>query len=168
MNVDSLDHEHLSRKPELAPLYEDMADIFIKIMAIEQRPSLEAYTQLMLIISTSINGAADVTDMLTIVSILGHEIIECQQTMQDSLDLHLRKIKLLMGDKKCLLEKRTHAWISLNDRPMIADNPQLEKMFRHYEQVHFIECGERFGNQMILQSSSGKFTGEDFNLDYFI
>ena len=159
LNLDNLDHEQAIQKPELASLYGDMSEIFLKAMAVEPKPSLESYTQLMLIISASATGTGCLMDMLRIVTVLGLELMECRQAGQTDVSLQIRNIKLLMGTKKCLIEKQRHIWLSLIDRPLIADDPQLEKMFRNHDGVYFVECGERFGNRVMTQLSSGKFAG---------
>ena len=48
-----------------------------------------------------------------------------------------------------MLPTKKGLWVSLNDKPMIADNRDLEKMFAGRDDVHFLDLEDTHGHSKI-------------------
>ena len=44
-----------------------------------------------------------------------------------------------------MIPTKRNRWIALNDQPMIADDRQMEQMWKEKSGVHFVDLGEKTG-----------------------
>lgn len=66
---------------------------------------------------------------LTLVSTDSIEFLQHQEQVQKITDI-LKTAKVLVT--------KDHTWVSVNDKPMLADSPDMEKMFSGKPGVHFV------------------------------
>jgi len=138
--ADSLSYSHCFRH-SLASLYAalDMERFFRESCRIQIVPDWSEYLRLLVHISTS-SHQSGLGDALRIFSHIGHGLARSS----DEIKAQLSSAITIIGNE-CVIPSKSNRWVALNCRPMIADDPQLEKLFQEKQEVIFVDCGEKFG-----------------------
>ncbi|XP_060795619.1 uncharacterized protein wu:fj29h11 isoform X3 [Neoarius graeffei] len=144
-------YKELIRKPDsrvqepkvLAPFYsklQHMEELFMKSLNVEPSPSMKQYVDLLEAVCES--SPLPTGDVLQDISIIFARLAEkCKKTSytQHDEDIELdqfycRNLKEMVSRMK-VFPTKTQGWVTLARKPMIADNPTLEKIFKSHAEV---------------------------------
>lgn len=133
-------------------LYHEQRLLFLDIARVQFKPDVGDYIELLIQISSMMPLQRVLPDVLVIYSLVGRELMEAGER---SSDMMKEKLIALMKQSKAIPGKNG-CWIGLDNKTMIADDKQLEKLFSTSE-VDFVECGEKFGIGRARVSKGGYF-----------
>ncbi|XP_038160259.1 protein NO VEIN isoform X3 [Cyprinodon tularosa] len=128
----------------LAPFYsqlEGMRDFFLKRLNVEDSPSMKQYVGLLELIcsSAAIPTAEVLQDVSALYAKLAHKCKrkvtgEQENIPQSRFDKnYTSQLKVMVSDKRVFPTK--DSWVSLRHKPMINDDKELEKIFKHRNEV---------------------------------
>ncbi|KAL8608369.1 hypothetical protein ACOMHN_002602 [Nucella lapillus] len=136
-------HSPLADRHSVEHLYGDMSEIFFSAARLQREPMLADFAELLTLIaaSFSLKDEGVLSDALSIYARIGHAIslVHDPNTHELSIQKEQKQkvLATLKGQK--VLATKCHAWVSCTaDRPMMADNPELERMFTSKDKVHFL------------------------------
>ncbi|XP_046338389.2 protein NO VEIN-like isoform X3 [Haliotis rufescens] len=142
-------HSDLAKRYFICHLYQDLADLFTRGARIEMGPCLKDFADLLLLMAT-VNSPSNkivFSDALTIFAMIGRKASQVKQEQASMGELPLLKQQVESAMKKLKKQKifptKKDIWVSVDDNPMIADNPELEKMFAEEKNVHFLQLDEQ-------------------------
>ncbi|XP_057682155.1 uncharacterized protein wu:fj29h11 [Corythoichthys intestinalis] len=129
----------------LAPFYsklDGMRDFFIRLLNVDTSPNMNQYVSLLEMIasSSSIPTAEVLQDVSVLYATLADKCkiqvsAEHEEMPQSILDRnYCSTLKGMVLDKKVFPTKE-NSWVSLARKPMIADNKELEKIFKTHKEV---------------------------------
>ncbi|XP_026170473.1 protein NO VEIN isoform X2 [Mastacembelus armatus] len=141
-----LTHDSPMQEPKvLAPFYsplDGMRDFFTRLLNVEPNPNMKQYIGLLELICSSC--PIPTTEVLQDVSVLYARLAQkCkiqasgdhEGIPQSTLDpAYCSSLKGMVSDKRVFPTKDNN-WVSLAHKPMIADNKELEKIFKPHKQV---------------------------------
>ncbi|XP_078599079.1 uncharacterized protein LOC144874602 isoform X2 [Branchiostoma floridae x Branchiostoma japonicum] len=154
LKYQALSHGRMDCRKILQPLYDDLAAFFCLSIKVDDSPSISEYVNLLehLVDTIVLPDNKDVQDVFTVYATLGAKCISAsplggniQISDQNVVEAN---VKLLVGEleKKRVFPTKGKKWVCLEDKPMIADDRQLEEMFRgRDDRVHFLNFSERTG-----------------------
>uniref|UniRef100_A0A3B4U8T9 Wu:fj29h11 n=1 Tax=Seriola dumerili TaxID=41447 RepID=A0A3B4U8T9_SERDU len=127
----------------LAPFYsqlDGMKDFFTRLLSVEPSPNMNQYVGLMELICSS--SPIPTAEVLQDVSVLYARLaqkckIPVSGEQENTFKLnqsYCSTLKGMVSDKRVFPTKDS-SWVSLARKPMIADNRELEKIFKHRQQV---------------------------------
>ncbi|KAK7114721.1 uncharacterized protein [Littorina saxatilis] len=123
-------------------LYREIRETFTSAARMQQGPSQMDFAELLALISAAYNVREEgvLSDVLSIYARIGHYVTTTFE--HNSLEMYQQKdqkekVTNLLKNKKVLASKR-QTWVSPADKPMLADDAELEKMFTGKEGVHFL------------------------------
>ncbi|XP_076448916.1 LOW QUALITY PROTEIN: uncharacterized protein LOC143285481 [Babylonia areolata] len=135
-------HSPLAQRHPVEHLYRDIAETFQSSARLQKEPELADFAELLTIISSafSLKDEGVLPDVLSIYAKIGHAI--SQKYDPNTIELNIQteqaqKVKERLKGQKVLVTKRQN-WVSTLDRPMMADDPELERMFEKKDSVHFL------------------------------
>lgn len=142
-------HSDLAKRYFICHLYQDLVDQFTRGARIEMGPCLKDFADLLLLMAT-VNSPSNkivFSDALTIFAMIGRKALQVKQEQASVGELPLLKQQVESAMKKLKKQKifptKKDIWVSVDDNPMIADNPELEKMFAEETNVHFLQLDEQ-------------------------
>ncbi|XP_034425939.1 protein NO VEIN isoform X1 [Hippoglossus hippoglossus] len=129
----------------LAPFYkplEGMNDFFIRLLNVDPSPNMKQYVGLLELICSSspIPTAEVLQDVSVLYATLAQKCktrVSGEQEHSPQFDLnssYCSTLKGMVSDKR-VFPTKDNTWVSLARKPMIADNKELEKIFKPYDQV---------------------------------
>ncbi|XP_062298890.1 uncharacterized protein wu:fj29h11 isoform X1 [Scomber scombrus] len=127
----------------LAPFYhplEGMKDFFMRLLNVDDSPNMKQYVGLLELICSS--SPIPTAEVLQDVSVLYARLAQkCKVQLSGDLDNmpqldpnYCSTLKGMVSDKRVFPTKE-NTWVSLARKPMIADNKELEKIFKPHKQV---------------------------------
>ncbi|XP_025076268.1 uncharacterized protein LOC112553340 isoform X4 [Pomacea canaliculata] len=132
----------LAKRRSLNQLYREMSDTLPRTARLQLEPLLVDYAELLSLMSASLSLRDDgvLDDVLAIYTKIGHDL--AMQIPPNSIEFlqhqeQVQKITDILKTAKVLVTK-DHTWVSVNDKPMLADSPDMEKMFSGKPGVHFV------------------------------
>ncbi|XP_058262273.1 uncharacterized protein wu:fj29h11 isoform X2 [Hemibagrus wyckioides] len=143
-------YKELIRKPEsrvqepkvLAPFYSKLQqmDELFKFLNVEPSPSMKQYVDLLEAVceSSPLPTGEVLQDISIIFARLGEKCKNSRHSEQDQ-DFDLNQhycttLKVMMSRMK-VFPTKTQGWVTLARKPMIADNPNLEKIFKSHKEI---------------------------------
>ncbi|MCI4384121.1 hypothetical protein PGIGA_G00034980 [Pangasianodon gigas] len=144
-------YKELIRKPDsrvqepkvLAPFYsklQQMEELF-KSLYVEPSPSMKQYVDLLEVVceSSPLPTGEVLQDISTIFARLAEKCKQphthAEQEPDIELNQHYCKTLKAMVSRMKVFPTKTQGWVTLARKPMIADNPSLEKIFKSYADV---------------------------------
>ncbi|XP_054913525.1 uncharacterized protein wu:fj29h11 [Poeciliopsis prolifica] len=128
----------------LAPFYsqlEDMRDFFLNCLNVNDSPNMKQYVGLLELICSSVSVPN--AEVLQDVSVLFAKLAQkCKRKLPGDQEnapctkfdqSYSSQLKVMVSDKKVFPTK--DSWVSLNRQPMISDDKELEKIFKHHKMV---------------------------------
>ncbi|KAM7382188.1 hypothetical protein PAMA_012854 [Pampus argenteus] len=132
----------------LAPFYnplEGMKDFFIRLLNVDDSPNMKQYVGLLELVCSS--SPIPTAEVLQDVSVLYARLAKkCKVQVSGDLEnmpqsrfnsSYCSTLKGMVSDKRVFPTKDT--WVSLARKPMIADNKELEKIFKPHKQVCLLD-----------------------------
>ncbi|XP_035467715.2 protein NO VEIN isoform X3 [Scophthalmus maximus] len=129
----------------LAPFYyplEGMKDFFIRLLNVDPSPNMKQYVGLLELICSS--SPIPTAEVLQDVSVLYARLAQkCQIRAsgdpENTSQLHLNSgycstLKGMVSDLR-VFPTKDNSWVGLSRKPMIADNKELEKIFKLHKQI---------------------------------
>uniref|UniRef100_A0A3B4XA39 Wu:fj29h11 n=1 Tax=Seriola lalandi dorsalis TaxID=1841481 RepID=A0A3B4XA39_SERLL len=123
----------------LAPFYsqlDGMKDFFTRLLSVEPSPNMNQYVGLMELICSS--SPIPTAEVLQDVSVLYARLGKKQENTFHLKQSYCSTLKGMVSDKRVFPTKDS-SWVSLARKPMIADNRELEKIFKHHQQVCLLQ-----------------------------
>ncbi|KAK2885132.1 uncharacterized protein wu:fj29h11 isoform X1 [Channa argus] len=121
---------------------EGMRDFFTRLLNVERSPNMKQYVGLLELICSS--SPVPTAEVLQDVSVLYATLAKkCkipvsgdqENIPQSRLNpAYCSTLKGMVSDKR-VFPTKDNSWVSLGSKPMIADNKELEKIFKHHKQV---------------------------------
>ncbi|XP_060951191.1 uncharacterized protein wu:fj29h11 [Limanda limanda] len=148
-----LRYKLLTRRPDscvqepkvLAPFYhqlEGMEDFFTRLLNVDPSPNMKQYVGLLELICSS--SPIPTADVLQDVSVLYARLAQKCKILVSGEQEHSPQfepnssycstLKGMVSDKR-VFPTKDNTWVSLARKPMIADNKELEKIFKPHDQV---------------------------------
>ncbi|XP_018534128.2 uncharacterized protein wu:fj29h11 [Lates calcarifer] len=129
----------------LAPFYsqlEGMKDFFMRLLNVDSSPNMKQYVGLLELICSSspIPTAEVLQDVSVLYATLAQKCkIQVSGEQEHTAPFNLNQsycstLKGMVSDKK-VFPTKDNSWVSLPRKPMIADNKELEKIFKPHKQV---------------------------------
>ncbi|XP_059138506.1 uncharacterized protein LOC131926926 isoform X3 [Physella acuta] len=152
-------------------IYSDLEEMFTSKIRVEAEPTSVQFAQLLKQIATVHTLTEDgvLEDILLLFSKIGKDLssrteIVAGQKTNDALKAEVNLPKVLdLLKKAAIFPTKLDQWVSLSDRPMIADSTELEEMFFNKPGVHFLQ---------LKTKQAGKFhndnSGMKESLNHFI
>ena len=82
---------------------------------------------------------------IQILSTIGKELSAAESQSMPLYDLLKARVKESMNRLRDqpLLPTKAGRWVSMQDQPLIADDPTMEKIFKKKDKVYFLDLGEK-------------------------
>ncbi|KAK3086464.1 hypothetical protein FSP39_018803 [Pinctada imbricata] len=145
-------HAEIGKKWLLEDIYRDsdqIQDLFVRGGRIEPEPKVTEYGELLVLMGqvTSLSEKSVLSDALHLYVYIGSKVTvdtlgSEQQTASFLINADKKALRNLFKGQKIIVTKRDQ-WASLEERPLIPDRKELEKMFQNHKGVHFIQTEEK-------------------------
>ena len=125
-----------SHRQTLAQIYQDFEGFFLQCVRVQQEPGLDELADLLVQITRTVPQPRALLDVLQLLTIIGRKLSTAaggQAAVPDVLKT------------KPVLPVKGERWAKAEDKPMIADDKNLEDLFKGKEGVFFLDLGEKQG-----------------------
>ncbi|XP_051770945.1 uncharacterized protein wu:fj29h11 [Ctenopharyngodon idella] len=171
-------YKELVRRPDsgiqepkvLAPFYNGLPDIIsmFKSLKVEHNPSMKQYVSLLEAVceSSSLATGDVVQDVSVIFAKLADKCkihVHGEQDQDTQLDSsYCRSLKEMVSHKR-VFPTKTSGWVTLAHKPMIADNANLEKIFKSHSSVCLLNLPSAAKRAASKSKHEGKLEKEAFS-----
>ncbi|XP_078467254.1 LOW QUALITY PROTEIN: uncharacterized protein LOC144730360 [Lampetra planeri] len=134
----SLQHE---APPQLQLFYgrwTNMADLFQQTLKVSATPKIKQYADLLCLVceGCTLPNAEVLQDVSLLYAMLAEKCVLSPRTMEVNPD-YCNNLKATLSKERIFPTKR-NCWVSLESRPLVADDRNLEALFRDEEKVCFL------------------------------
>ncbi|XP_053402751.1 uncharacterized protein LOC123550539 [Mercenaria mercenaria] len=168
-------HSDICRKRTIEGFYSDkseLVELFKQEGKLDQQPKVEEYLELLCLLcsTSSPKDARILSDVLYIFSTIGQALVTGPEGMPDeqtanmALDALKSTVRTTLQKKKVFPTSK-QVWVSVEDKPLIGDNRELEKMFWDKPGVHFLDMEDQATK--ILKAKKGKAKVKKGTLNVF-
>lgn len=135
-------HSPLANRHLLEHLYRDIQEKFLPAARVQMGPEIVDYAELLTLIASgfSLSEEGVLADVLSIYAKIGHNLSEKfdpNMTEYYQQQDQQKRVNSLLGDK-LILATKGQAWVAPGDKPLLADDPEMAKMFVGKPGVHFL------------------------------
>ncbi|XP_073684891.1 uncharacterized protein [Garra rufa] len=141
----------------LAPFYTNLQDMksFFKSLNMQLSPSMKQYVSLLeAVCESSPRATGDVVQDVSVIFAKLADICKTHVHGDQDQDTQLIQnycdsLKKMVSDKK-VFPTKTSGWVTLDRKPMISDNPNLEKIFNSHDSVFLLNlpsAAKKTGNK---------------------
>lgn len=135
-------HSSLADRHPVGHFYGDMHDAFLRAARLQKDPTVVDFAELLALLASALSLKEEgvLNDVLMIYAKIGHDLsFQHEPNTLESMQQqrHMKEVTDLLKKKKILATKQS-IWVSPDDKPMLADSVEFEKMFDGKPGVHFL------------------------------